>query len=91
MKPTIIQPDGKRLPFEFSGKPTLESMQNVVGGLIEFIRLPDKTVLVANEEGLCLGLPFNQEATFIVNRAFKRGDGFITGNAIHLDQKEIDD
>ena len=39
---------------------TLDGMQRVVGGLIEEIDLNDNTVLVCNEEGILLGMPFNR-------------------------------
>ena len=38
---------------------TLEAMQELVGGNIETVTLRDDLVLVCNEEGRNLGLPFN--------------------------------
>ena len=38
---------------------TLEAMQELVGGCIETVTLRDDLVLVCNEEGRNLGLPFN--------------------------------
>jgi hypothetical protein len=39
---------------------SLESMQKIVGGLVEFVTLDDKFSLVCNEEGKVLGLPTNR-------------------------------
>ena len=45
----------------------LKTMQGLVGGHIELVRLDDGIDLFVNEEGLLLGLP--------LNRIFKRADG----------------
>jgi hypothetical protein len=42
---------------------TLNEMQKCVGGYIELIYLNDGMVLVVNEEGLTLNLPYNERAT----------------------------
>ena len=60
-------------------KPTLERAQELVGGLVEMVRSPtdpDIQVLV-NEEGLLVGLPFNEEAS-------KLCDTGIVGDAVIL-------
>ena len=44
---------------------SLEKMQELVGGYIEIIYLNDDKVLIVNEEGLILQLPFNQRASGI--------------------------
>lgn len=51
----------------------LEELQAVVGGLIELVRLPgakpgDLDMLVVNEEGLLLELPFNPIASLLARR-----------------------
>lgn len=54
---------------------TLEALQTIVGGNIETVPLvPDRAVMIVNEEGLLLGLEPNLMATFaagtdIVGRA----------------------
>ena len=40
-----------------------EDLVSCVGGYIEFIYLNDGMVLVVNEEGLILNLPYNERAT----------------------------
>ena len=52
----------KALEFK-SSHVTLEEMQKYVGGYIELIYLNDGMVLVVNEEGLILNLPYNERAT----------------------------
>ena len=48
---------------------TLKKMQDLVGGLIEFVYLKDNQgLLVANEEGLLNDLPHNQKASSIYGR-----------------------
>ena len=41
-------------------------MQEVVGGYIEFLYLKDNLVMVVNEEGKMVGLPFNARATQLI-------------------------
>jgi hypothetical protein len=45
-------------PFCCLVKNTLESFQNIVGGYIETVTVGD-VVIICNEEGFLLGLPFN--------------------------------
>ena len=46
-------------------RPSLEDMQEFVGGRIELVYLSNGDHLVINEEGLVDGLPINQKATNI--------------------------
>jgi len=46
-------------------RPSLEDMQEFVGGRIELVYLSNGDHLVINEEGLLDGLPINQKATNI--------------------------
>lgn len=39
---------------------TLESMQDIVGGLLQFIQIEDDVVIVCNEEGKSLNLEINK-------------------------------
>lgn len=39
---------------------SLESMQAIVGGLIEYVALPDSVALICNEEGKCGGYKANR-------------------------------
>jgi hypothetical protein len=65
----VIHPDGKMEDVE--SKPSLERLQELVGGYIELLSpslhaLPDRHVLV-NEDGLSLSLPPNPTATRMVH------------------------
>ena len=66
----ILRVDPGLHPQEAEINGSLESMQNLVGGLIQAIYpFEDPVALVCNEEGKLLGLP--------LNRALKDGDGDI--------------
>lgn len=57
------RPEIKKIPN------TLESMQELVGGYLEIIRLkPEGLIIVCNEEGRILNLPYNRgfRGTFFV-------------------------
>ena len=47
-------------------EPTLEELQEVVGGYVELIRLPSGNQLWVNEEGMLLNLPENHAATALL-------------------------
>lgn len=48
---------------------TLEALQKAVGGYIETVRLRvDNAVMIVNEEGLLLGLPFNAAASALAGQ-----------------------
>lgn len=61
----LIKADGKRQKVEPKNgeKFKLEELQGYVDGYIEAIILDDDTVMVVNEEGKLLGLPYNQLAS----------------------------
>ena len=61
----LIKADGKRQKVEpkHGKKFELEELQGYVDGYIEAIILDDDTVMVVNEEGKLLGLPYNQLAS----------------------------
>lgn len=63
---------------EHDTKGTLSDYQAVVGGWIEAVTMRDFTVYV-NEEGLLIGLPFNQGASQITGRPLV-GNACIVGN-----------
>lgn len=55
-----IKADGKRIPIEVDKPLSLERLQNLVGGYIEFVPLTlTHDVLCVNEEGRIKGLPQN--------------------------------
>lgn len=61
-------------------EPTLEYLQDFVGGLIEVVPLRDGSQLIVNEEGLMKELPHNQQASELAMRD-------IVGNALVLKGK----
>ena len=78
MKVLVIEPHKK--PYEKDVDHTLESLQGIVGGLIEPIYIDDAAIIV-NEEGKINGLPFNRalrdESSRILDLMF--GTFFICG------------
>lgn len=50
----VVEPNKE--PYQLKIEHTLENMQNVVGGLIEFIELEPSVDLICNEEGKTDGL-----------------------------------
>jgi hypothetical protein len=67
VKGTVYKSNGKIEDKSFSKKNiTLKEMQEVVGGYIEFLYLKDNLVMVVNEEGKMVGLPFNARATQLI-------------------------
>lgn len=63
-------------------EPTLEALQQAVGGYIEAVELNGATMF-CNEDGKLSGLPLNEAATFIARRsgAIRTLDA-IVGNAV---------
>lgn len=60
-----IKVDGTVVPVVPSkgAKFTLKELQDMVGGYVERVRLPKGMVLIANEDGMPLGLPLNRAAS----------------------------
>ncbi len=74
-----IQPKDKK-------KFTLDELQTLVGGLIEFTPQPIKgedMVLLVNEEGLLKGLEVNMEASNIAGR-------LVVGDAVYCNQELVE-
>lgn len=74
---TILRADGTREVLDPGPKGiTLDVLQGIVGGYIEFIRLGGTAtraqVLIINEDGLRLNLPVNETATQRVRGAHPR-------------------
>jgi len=51
-------------PISMRIEGTLEAMQKIVGGYIEYVRLTDDMIAVVNETGLLDGLPHNRNQLF---------------------------
>jgi hypothetical protein len=76
----LIKSDGSISEVKFKGKkPSLEEMQQAVGGYIEMIPTKDKRMMVINEEGKMKHLPLNSVATSMVT--LFQGD-FIVGDVL---------
>jgi len=72
VEPTrLVLLDGK------AQKPTLEQAQNIVGGWVEMVTLPNGDQMLVNEEGALHGLPLNAPASTLAGRA-------LVGNVILL-------
>ena len=84
----LLSSDNSIKALEFKGSHvTLEEMQKCVGGYIELIYLNDGMVLVVNEEGLILNLPYNERAT---NTALAEGEKHhIVGDTLLISNRFI--
>lgn len=80
----IITTGGAMTPvFPKEGKEfTLEEMQEIVGGSIELLQLPEGRWMVINEEGKIHRLPLNGIATTIFQAAFRGAHDVIVGNVL---------
>jgi hypothetical protein len=85
----LVKCSGKPEKIEFSGKTvTLKEMQDCVKGYIEFIRLPNNTIMVVNEEGKINGLGLNTSATtFLQSNNLPH---IIVGDVLIIDAKFVD-
>ena len=69
---------------------TLEELKDFVGGWIECINVSPAQVMVINEDGKLLKLPYNTVATEVFRLAFQPTNEFIVGNALICERgKEI--
>lgn len=79
----IHKADGTTIPFVTQGaKPTLQELQDAVGGYIEMIYL-DTTTLVVNEEGKLRELPINLAATKLLQQY--RSIDILVGDVVQID------
>ena len=69
-------------PKKEGGCFTLEELKGFVGGWIECIYVSPTQVMVINEEGKLLNLPYNTVATETFRMAFQPTDDFIVGDAL---------
>jgi hypothetical protein len=85
---TIYRTNGKIENKSFSKKNvTLKEMQEVVGGYIEFLYLKNNLVMIVNEEGKIIGLPYNPKATQLVQE--NNIQDIIVGDVLVVNQKLI--
>ena len=83
----VVEPS--REPREIKVEHTLENLQKLVGGLIEYVELNCNTDIICNEEGKLLGLELNRKlgndvivGTFLIV-------GQHNGETISLSKKQI--
>jgi len=74
--------DAPKFETKDDKEPTLEYLQEFVGGYVEAQYLPKKEMILINEDGRRLNLPFNVKAS--VYAGFE-----ILGNAILLKGKAV--
>ena len=68
---------------------TLEFMQKIVGGYIQFIYLDNEDVMIINEEGKIDGLPINRKATAIYQRNLGHDGDYIVGDVLVTKRKYV--
>lgn len=66
----------------------LEQLQKIVGGYIDMLGIGGDEIMVFNDEGKLMGLPFNQEATERFQKAFQTDD-FIVGDVLICKDDEV--
>tara|TARA_R100000951_G_scaffold113965_2_gene117152 strand:+ start:176 stop:415 length:240 start_codon:yes stop_codon:yes gene_type:complete len=77
---TLLKSDGSEIEWTDI---TLSGMQKAVDGYIELVHLPKGKMLVVNEDGLRLKLPYNPKASQISQRN-------LVGDILLMNQNEID-
>ena len=89
MEAIIIKPNEENVEVVERDKPfKLEELQKLVGGLIEVVphaieNMGLKKLMVVNEEGLILDLPYNEQATNLLTYFNPYG---IRGTAVIMDE-----
>lgn len=79
-KSKILKSNGEQVEVAPKRKHfSLAEMQEIVGGNIEMVFLPNHMVMVVNEEGKLFNLPLNATATLLMNRF---SDDFVVGNVL---------
>ena len=66
-----------------------EELRNYVGGYIEIVRLNDKQILVVNEEGKCLNLPYNALATELLRMAHPACVDIVVGDVLLCNSSQV--
>ena len=67
----------------------LKQLQKIVGGLIDYVHLGNGEIMVFNDEGKLIGLPYNREATERFQKAFQTDD-FIVGDVLICKDNEVE-
>lgn len=90
-KITVVVKEPGKTPEVKEIDDTLESMQEVVGGYIELVAMPNNLDFYVNEEGLAEGLPFNTHirGVPVVGTVFAASRNS-SGDTIGLTKSQID-
>jgi hypothetical protein len=81
----LLKTDGSKEPFILEKKDSLETLQRLVGGLIQIVHINGKDVIV-NEEGHLLRLPLNPWSPTITAKSVWQGELF-AGDLVLIDGK----
>jgi hypothetical protein len=69
---------------------TLEEMQKIVGGYIECIYLPNKMIMIIDEEGKCKDKPINYAATTLYVQSGNCGESdYIAGDVLLCKSSQV--
>ena len=82
---TLIKVNGEITVIEVDSVGALKKMQDLVGGLIEIVKVSEGRVLIINEEGKIHGLPVNNVASMI----FDSDTDYIVGDVLLTDYAEF--
>jgi hypothetical protein len=90
MKAKIYKADGSIIDVKPNNGTdfSLEELQEIVGGFIEIVSLMDNEIMLINEEGKLIDLPFNETAT----QMYQEVDGFydyIAGDVLVCDSNMV--
>ena len=66
----------------------LEELQKIVGGFIEIADLRNGQIMIINEEGKIMSLPYNERATELYRKKVCKGD-FIAGDVLICKSEEV--
>lgn len=80
---TVIRPDGSTETILLEPKDRMQALQQIVGGYIEVVPLPNRRYLVINEDAKLVHHEVNQLATDTAQAAQSiRKDDYIAGTAV---------
>ena len=65
---------------------SLKEMQDIVGGYVEFVYLPDNLIMVVNEEGKMNNLPVNEYINLIYSKIINY---IIVGDILLINNKYV--
>ena len=66
----------------------LKEMQDAVGGCVEVVYLMDGRLMLVNEDGHNIGLPYNAEGTRLY-RAGRDIEHYIVGDVLVCERKQV--